>query len=140
VLQRFKIVSYSGQYGSSIAKRRSLEETAMISLNLGRLEPGESYSAAPIKHVSQDKGRVAEISASPVNANSGRTKRSKLCGFALLRTASARFKLLSTSPSCGANWSGNQHTRMSKRPALTNLKTCYPHRCEGLDQLLRCIK
>jgi hypothetical protein len=47
VLQRFKIVSYSGQCGSSIAKRRSLEETAMISLNLGRLESGESYAAVP---------------------------------------------------------------------------------------------
>jgi hypothetical protein len=39
----------------------------------------------------------------PENASSGKTKRSKLSGIPWLRTASARFMLLSTSPSCGAN-------------------------------------
>jgi hypothetical protein len=40
----------------------------------------------------------------PENANSGKTSRSKFCGFALLSTASARLRLLSTSPTCGANF------------------------------------
>lgn len=39
----------------------------------------------------------------PENAISGRMRRSKLSGFALERTASARFRLLSTSPTWGAN-------------------------------------
>ena len=39
----------------------------------------------------------------PVKANSGRTSRSRSLGSARLRTASALFKLLLTSPTCGAN-------------------------------------
>ena len=39
----------------------------------------------------------------PENASSGKTRRSISWGSALERTASARFRLLLTSPSCGAN-------------------------------------
>ena len=69
---------------------------------------------------------VVQRCDSPENANSGRTKRSRFWGFALLKTESARFRLLSTSPTCGLNLFrvSNVHSILG---ATTNLKTTYPH-------------
>lgn len=43
-------------------------------------------------------GNETKDTGLPVKANSGRTSRSRSSGFALESTASARFRLLSTSP------------------------------------------
>jgi hypothetical protein len=75
----------------------------------------------------------------PENANSGRTKRSRFFGFALLRTASARFRLLSTSPTCGANCLPVSRKECPRRKKWTNLKTCNPHPRFPEDQLSRSI-
>ncbi len=65
----------------------------------------------------------------PENANSGKTKRSKFFVFALLRTESARFMLLSTLPTCEANCLPVNRRNM-ETAMLMYLKACNYNCCK----------